>query len=96
VGREEPENYIIEDLAREGDVLMELAEMTGPTCLVRGEKTKEFLLIAAGLTARVSRARDMAGAPFIVRSVYGEDDGRIIEAPPASDETAETLSVNSP
>jgi len=94
VGREEPENFAIEDLAREDDLLMELAEMTGPTCLLRGEKTEEFLRTAASLTARVSRARDRQAARFKVHSVYGEDEGRIIEVAPATDETAEALSVN--
>lgn len=94
VGRQEPENYAIEDLACEDDLLMELAEMTGPMCLLRGEKTEEFLRTAAALTARVSRARDRQAARFTVHSVYAEDEGRIIEVAPATDETAKALSVN--
>ena len=95
VGREEPENYAIEELAREGDLLIDLAEMTGPMCLLRGdEKTEEFIRTAASLAARVSRARELKAARFRVRESCGEVEGRIIEVASATDETAEALSVN--
>ncbi len=94
VGRDEPENIRIEELVRDGDILIELADMPGPMCLLRGGRSEDIVRTAASLAARVSKARRLETARVRVRSVYAEDDGRLIEVAPAPDELAGELSVN--
>ena len=49
VGRDEAENQDIERLAREGDMLLILMTVPGPTVLCRGSRAEDDVALAAGL-----------------------------------------------
>jgi tRNA U34 2-thiouridine synthase MnmA/TrmU len=56
VGRNESDNKKIQTFARAGDLLLELAETTGPLVLLRGETSEPNVRTAAALAARYSKA----------------------------------------
>ncbi|MFW6159419.1 MAG: hypothetical protein ACOC8E_08690, partial [Planctomycetota bacterium] len=58
VGRDQDENGRLEKLARDGDTLLELFGIPGPLTLVRGAPAPADIKLAAGVTARYSKARD--------------------------------------
>jgi hypothetical protein len=59
VGRDLADNGAIERLARPGDALVEAAAGHTPTTLLRGELSAEVLGLAAALTARYSKSREL-------------------------------------
>jgi len=94
-GRNEAENYEIESLAIEGDLFLFLDDAPGPTTLLRGEKTDDYIETAARLTARASRARSADLAVVRVSEAPGPGaGGHTIEVTPASDELAALFSIN--
>lgn len=94
VGRDEKDNAEIERLAVGGDLFLVLADIPGPTTLLRGETTEEMIKAAGALTARASKAKSAASARLRVWSAGHEEDGRVIEVVPATDEYAEALTLN--
>ena len=58
VGRNKSENETIASLAKSDDLLLFAQSAPGPTVLVLGDLTPEFELLAAGITASYSDARD--------------------------------------
>ncbi len=60
IGRNEKENQRITSLAREKDLLMEAADFTGPTTLIRGDHSDDIILEAARLTGAYGKGRDEA------------------------------------
>ncbi|MEK7816618.1 MAG: hypothetical protein AAB281_00020, partial [Actinomycetota bacterium] len=58
IPRNEDETRRVANIAREGDTLMEAAELTGPTTLIRGNGGGATLREAAALTARYGQGRD--------------------------------------
>jgi tRNA U34 2-thiouridine synthase MnmA/TrmU len=94
VGRNEAENSQLEELADASDVLLALADIPGPSCVIRGASGEEELLTAAALTARCSKAKASPSARLIVRRPGGETVEKTVEVAPATDAAAEALSVN--
>ena len=72
VGREEADNVLLEQMAREGDVLLVLDDVPGPSTLLRGDASEEHLALAAALTARFSKARDQESVTASVTPCGGE------------------------
>ncbi len=94
VGRSQGENDIIEGLCLDGDLIMTLADLPGPTALVRGDVNEEMTATAAALTARASRAKTLPLARVQVRKAHHDGDTAIIEIAPAADDLAQKLSLN--
>jgi tRNA U34 2-thiouridine synthase MnmA/TrmU len=59
VGRNEEENQRIKTFAREDDGLLKVVHYPGPLTLVRGEAEEDRVEVAAALTARYSKAKDL-------------------------------------
>lgn len=59
VGRNEEENQRIKTFAREDDGLLKVVHHPGPLTLMRGEGEEDLVEVAAALTARYSKARDL-------------------------------------
>ena len=57
VGRDEGENGVLESLIRPGDIIFELTDHEGPTSILRGGASKNFIRIAAGITAYHTKFR---------------------------------------
>lgn len=57
VGRNEEENYRLQNLTRDGDVLFEVKGCGSPLTLLRGEPRDEQFNLAAAITARYSDAK---------------------------------------
>ncbi|MCD6404944.1 MAG: hypothetical protein J7M19_03885 [Planctomycetes bacterium] len=94
VGRSQGENDIIEGLCLDGDLVMTLADLPGPTTLVRGGVSEEMTATAAALTARASKARTLALVRVQVRKAHHDGDACIIGVAPAGNDLAEKLSLN--
>ncbi len=92
VGRNQDENARLEELARDGDVLIMLADVPGPTTLLRGDATLENTLAAAALTARSSKARAAPVARVWARRKPA-DSQTIVEVTPADDEFASAVAI---
>jgi len=56
VGRNEEENYRLQNLTRDGDILFEVKGCGSPLTLLRGEPHDEEFNLAAAITARYSDA----------------------------------------
>lgn len=94
VGRDRDDNDRILSLAREEDLLMEVATRPGPVTLLRGSATDDNIALAAALTVRYGKAASLPCAKL--RSWPGRGapgQGRGLEAGPASDEAVEELMV---
>jgi len=59
VGRNEEENQRIKTFAREDDGLLKVVHYPGPLTLMRGEAEEDRVEVAAALTARYSKAKDL-------------------------------------
>ncbi|MHC4713187.1 MAG: hypothetical protein ACYTAN_07950 [Planctomycetota bacterium] len=94
VGRDEADNNAIEAIVIEGDLLLVLADIPGPTTVLRGETSEGFVATAGALTARASKAKTAPSARLRVWPAGREAEERIIEVAPATDELAEELTVN--
>ena len=57
VGRDERENEGILSLAMSGDLVLKVANFSGPITIVRGQVSDEQIYMAAAMTARYSKAR---------------------------------------
>lgn len=90
VGRYKGENDIIEKLFEEGDIKIELAEITGPTALGRGVFTEDNIQKAASIVARYSRDR---GEISTLVKIEKEGVVRNIKVKPAFDEDCEKLRI---
>ena len=92
VGRNEAENHEIERLAREGDLLLDAADVMGPTTLLRGETSDANIITAARLTAKYGKARNDAAASVVVRRAEAEQS-TVRSVPPATDEQVAQLMI---
>ncbi len=96
VGRDEVDNQRVEELARVGDILVEVAAGHSPTTLVRGVADEAMLGAAAALTARYSKSRGEAQVECqLWRPAEGEDreTGRRLSVAPLDEDTVERLAV---
>lgn len=97
VGRDEAENGQLAARARAGDVMMEAAEHSGPTTLVRGPANDEQLLLAASITLRYGKAMLQPRAALRLWAPgQAPESGRRLDAPPASDERLQPLRIAPP
>lgn len=62
VGRNERDNRTIANVVQSGDTLFEVEHVGSPLALMRGQKQKEFLPLAAGICKRYSDAREASTA----------------------------------
>ncbi|MFW6159171.1 MAG: hypothetical protein ACOC8E_07430 [Planctomycetota bacterium] len=85
VARDEAECHELESLARDGDTLLEAAEFTGPTTLLRGETSDDNLRAAARLTAAYGKGKAEPLVTVAVRPA-GEDRSEDVTVPPAGDD----------
>jgi len=92
VGRDENDNARIENLCREGDVLVEPEDIAGPTALLRGNATQVNIRTAASLVARYSKARTKSSMKALVRR-GADGDVRTVEVAPAQDAVARELMI---
>ncbi len=88
MGREEAENEKIEALAREGDLLVEAADVPGPTALLHGDTSDPNATMAARLTVKYGKAKGEPSARVNVRTA-GTDESVTVDATPATDEEAQ-------
>ena len=101
VGRDEEENDRLLALAREGDALLEVADIPGPLTVLRGTFGEPDVLAAAAITAAYSKARREKAVAVRVRSrgpVPGDDQpseeaGRQIIVAPMTPEALKPLSI---
>jgi tRNA-specific 2-thiouridylase len=91
VGRNKDENEVIKALLADGDVIMEVKDYVGPTCILRSKNYDDSLIIkCAAITARYSDApRDDLSKVSI--TVNG--DKREITVMPADIETIEMMRI---
>jgi tRNA U34 2-thiouridine synthase MnmA/TrmU len=94
VGRDERENIVIETFWQQGDAIITIEDISGPTTLVRGRTDDKNLASAAALTARASKARSAPAARLRVRRARGGAPGGIITVAPATDDFAAALTIS--
>jgi tRNA-specific 2-thiouridylase len=92
MGRKEDENDVIEELARAGDVLLDAADVPGPTVLLRGDASDANVATAARLTVKYGKAKDETSAPLVVREAK-TNQSRTVDAAPATEEEARQLMI---
>ncbi|MEI7905062.1 MAG: 7-cyano-7-deazaguanine synthase [Candidatus Firestonebacteria bacterium] len=72
VGRNEPENKILETLRKESEVLLWPADVPGPHSLLLGDLAGEDIIFSAAVTARFSDVKDRTQK---VKILYKAQDG---------------------
>lgn len=94
VGRDEAENHRLRALARKGDLLLELADLTGPLTLLRGRPPADGrpLLLSAAITARYSKARGSENVAVRADNHTGKPIGTL-RVSPAGDDTCLSMMV---
>jgi len=92
MGREEDENYKIEELARAGDLLLDAVDVAGPTVLLRGDASDGNVATAARLTVKYGKAHNEPSAEVAVRRAR-TDESFVVDAAPATEEEARQLMV---
>ncbi|MFH1730403.1 MAG: hypothetical protein ABIF82_01985 [Planctomycetota bacterium] len=92
VGREEGENAKIETFARAGDLLLDAADVAGPTVLLRGDASGGNVATAARLTVKYGKAHNEPSAQVVVRRAR-TDEGFVVDASPAAEEEARQLMI---
>ncbi|MDR4498488.1 MAG: hypothetical protein MRK02_11305 [Candidatus Scalindua sp.] len=93
VSRREEENLTIQNIARKNDYLLQLKDIAGPVSLVRGEITDEKLKIAAQLTARCSKAKDLQNTEVIISKARQDSPKQVLHVPRIDPHTAEALMI---
>jgi len=91
VGRNEKDNEKLFTRSREDDLLLEIPDVPGPRTLLRGAGTDENVSAAASLTVLYAHRAEPSPVQ-VKRGKAGE--ARIVEAAPASTETARRLIIN--
>ncbi|MEI6631041.1 MAG: tRNA 4-thiouridine(8) synthase ThiI [bacterium] len=93
VGRDEKENNELLGLTKEGDYLfMPPLEVAGPTCLGRGEFSRELLELAGSIACRYC---DSNGSPAMTMGYrrIPEQEEKIIEARPIEEDKLKALRI---
>lgn len=96
VGRHHEDNLMLEPLFRDGDVCLEIADLPGPTTLLRGSASEGNVATAAALTLRYSKARagethPVHASPAGATPVGGET--RLLDACRADEEQVRRLLI---
>lgn len=92
IGRDERENEKLLDLATSGDLVLKVANFSGPIALVRGRVTDEQIYGAAAMTARYSKARSEKIVEVGYRRMP-EREAKSILVRPADDEKLKVMRV---
>ena len=92
VGRHEEENERISSLSTEGDTLLELKDFPGPLTLVRGPVSEDDLTLAASITARYSKARNLDRVGVTVSDKDGTQT-RELQVPHSDEESLTELLI---
>jgi tRNA U34 2-thiouridine synthase MnmA/TrmU len=91
VGRCREDNEFIQGLALPSDWLLELRDMPGPLTLLRGDPSAANVRVAAGLTARYSKAQTLPLAAVQVRSHGQPQHSSVVEAAAAAQDDVDRL-----
>lgn len=92
VGKNEEDNLRLKTFSRGGDMLLELADTTGPLTLLRGNLTPDNLRRAGSLCARYSRLREEKGVGVKYWRQGGEEEG-LLNVEPLSPQQATSLLI---
>lgn len=92
VGRDEEENERMLNLARPEDLILKVANFSGPITLLRGQIAEELIHRAAAITARYSKAKDEAKVKVSYRKLPDGKENNIF-VKPAVDEELKSLRV---
>jgi nitrogen fixation/metabolism regulation signal transduction histidine kinase len=93
LARAQAENEELERLSRGRDVLLDAAEHSGPTALLRGRITTRNVEAAAGLTLKYGKGRDEPEATVVLRRAK-TDKRAMVNVEPASDQRAKELMIS--
>ncbi len=93
VGRNERDNASITTHAREGDLLLELEHVMGPTTLLLGNTSPENVRTAAAITARYADAPATEPAAVRVFPPRRRGEGYLIQVIPATQERVDDLII---
>ncbi|MCP5005541.1 MAG: hypothetical protein GY941_16625 [Planctomycetes bacterium] len=93
VSRREEENLTLQNLAKESDYLLQLKDFPGPLALVRGEVNDKKLKIAAQLTVRSSKAKDLEYAEVATSRPKQNSPQHILHVPRIAPHIAEELMI---
>ncbi|GJQ60314.1 MAG: DUF814 domain-containing protein [Candidatus Scalindua sp. AMX11] len=93
VSRQEDENLTIQNLAKEDDYLLQLKDFPGPLTLVRGEVNDEKLKLAAQLTARSSKAKDLENVEVVISKAKQTSPQHILQVPRIAPHIADELMI---
>ena len=96
MGRHEAENARLEALAQPGDRLLDAADVTGPTALLRGDTREANVETAAQLTLKYGKAKDEAAARVTVRKAGTDESSDVTVAPATDDEVKRLLITKRP
>lgn len=90
IGRDEPENDVIESLKLPSDLIFEAVDFKSPIGLLRGERGEEDIALAASMVARYSDGKREAGLKVETR-ISGQSN--ILETSPAPELFIEKMRV---
>ena len=93
VGRDEEENSVLESLISPGDIIFELTDHEGPTSILRGGASENFIRTAAGITAYHTKFRGDLQLKVSYRKA-GMTGCEIISVDTAEKDIVENLRIN--
>lgn len=92
IGRDKGENFILQGLLKNGDVILEVKGHKGPVTILRGEIDEEGMITAASLCARYSDGRYLPRLEVGARSIPDGREASLLVGPKeAKDIGAEML-----
>lgn len=90
IARNDSENRTLEKIFTDDDYVLQLAEVTGPYCVLRGEATLEQLELAGAITARYTKARNDSEVKI---KVQHKGNTMVLTVKPADDTECKRLLV---
>ncbi len=90
VGRNEAENRVLSERVTEGDICIVTDGCPGPTAILRGEKAREEVRLAAGVVARYSDCKD---SPSVRMKIKRGSTWESITVKPLSPENVNQLMI---
>ncbi|MCX8118492.1 MAG: hypothetical protein N3G78_11235 [Desulfobacterota bacterium] len=86
VGRNEEENQKVQTFSLPGDLLLKTVRFPGPLSLLRGGPERREIELAAAITLRYSKGRDLERGEVQFWRVKGEERGQLSVSPLGGDE----------
>jgi tRNA U34 2-thiouridine synthase MnmA/TrmU len=95
VGREEEENDTLSRLGTNEDIFLRLADIQGPLTLIRGRVERDQVLLAAAITARYGKAKnlDLARVSIVNYAKHSLGGETEFQVQPAGDEVIDPLRI---